>query len=215
MTHLSGSANQLRQLYSSVKASKHATYKATYTTTTGGQTVSVVIEQAPPKSLFSTQGAVVISNGKKTYYCTNVSGRRTCVAGSGGSPLDSFTQLFSPAEVLSVFKTAQSELGAHVAGYSVKVSNSTYAGLPSRCVTLNGARQNVKYCVTKSGIVAAASSSSSGFKLVKFSRTVSGSDFSLPEGSTAVTLPGGVTISFHVRGATEGPHLSQWAHLSQ
>ena len=77
-------------------------------------------------------------------------------------------------------------------GIKATASSTTIAGQPSTCVTVTVKGKGGKYCVTKQGILSyAGSSSTSYFKMTKFSSNPPGSLFRLPAGATTVTLPGG------------------------
>ncbi|HUY63932.1 MAG TPA: hypothetical protein VMV14_05390 [Acidimicrobiales bacterium] len=185
-------AAQLRSLTSTVQAAEHGTYKVVYTATSSSGTQTVTIEQSPPKSLFSTSGGSVIDTGTTTYFCSSSNGSNTCITASGSTnPLASLLSLFSPSAAITALQQAQTEIGAHLAGYNVSFSSATYAGQDSTCVTVSSSSQSGKYCVTKSGILAYEGSQGSSFQLTSYSTTVASSDFSLPAGATVQTLPSG------------------------
>ena len=59
----SSSISKIEALTSSLQGAETATFKAVYTVTNAGMTQTVTLEQAPPKSAFSTKGANVIDTG--------------------------------------------------------------------------------------------------------------------------------------------------------
>lgn len=63
----------IKALTNNINRAKHLTYEAQYTSVSNGQTNTVTIAQAPPKSNFSSSGGSVINDGKSTYYCNSAS----------------------------------------------------------------------------------------------------------------------------------------------
>jgi hypothetical protein len=186
----STSVAKIEALASSLKSAEKATFKAVYTITNAGSTQTVTIEQSPPKSLFSTKGGDVIDTGSATYYCTD-SAQSTCLSAGTSNPLASLTALFSPQTVLTELNAVQAEAAAHAAGYNVSFSSGSYAGQDTTCANVTGTGTNVKYCVTKQGVLAYASSNGGTFSLTSFSSSAPASDFSLPPGATVMTIPSG------------------------
>jgi hypothetical protein len=188
----SDQASQIAALTASVQAAEHGTFKAVYTSSSGGTSDTVTIEQKSPKSVFASKGGSVINDGTKTYFCSVSSGPATCVTSTASTnPFAALIQLYSPAAAISVFQQAQTQIAARVSGYNVTFSSQTFAGQASTCVNINGQGNAGKYCVTKSGILAYEGTATSNFQLTSFSSVVSDSDFSLPAGASVVTLPGG------------------------
>ncbi len=186
-------ADQLNAFASSVKAGENQTFKAVYSFTGSGTPGSVTIEQKPPKTVFKSGDGAVIGNGTTTYFCSATGAKPTCISGGSGSanPLAGITQLFNPESSLNAIRAAQAQLAAKAQGYNVSFSTQSFAGVDANCVTVTGAGQTGKYCVTKGGILAYAGTSADNFQLSSFSTSVSDSDFSLPAGATIVTIPGG------------------------
>jgi hypothetical protein len=157
----------------------------------------VTLEQAPPKSLFtSNDGSSFINNGTTTYACSkdSSSGTTSCVSyPEAQNPMASLLTLYSPTAAEALFQTAESEVAAKLAGISINFTSQTFAGQPSTCVTYSYAGSNAKYCVTKSGVLAyeggGSSGNSSAFELTAYSTSVSASDFALPTGATVETMP--------------------------
>jgi hypothetical protein len=184
------SANSLSQISSQVAAAEKSTFKAVYASTSGGQTQTITIEQMPPDSLFSSGTGEVINNGTTTYFCSTTGASQSCVTEQGGTnPLAGIVAAYSPATFLSVAQAAESATAAHVAGYNVTYSNGTFAGQASKCVSISGAGQGGKYCVTNGGILASVSTPASSFSLTSFSTNVSSSDFKPPSGASTQTIP--------------------------
>ncbi len=77
----------IKALTNSINRAKHLTYQVQYTSvSTGGQTSTVTIAQAPHKSIFSTASGSVINNGKSTYYCSSGSSGNSGTPGTPGTP---------------------------------------------------------------------------------------------------------------------------------
>ena len=76
----------LQNLSNELNKAKHVTYYAQYKNVSGGQTTTITIAQAPPKSLFSSSdGSLVINTGKATYYCSDNSGDSGSTGNSGSA----------------------------------------------------------------------------------------------------------------------------------
>jgi hypothetical protein len=78
----------LQNLTNELNKAKHITYYAKYENVSGGQTTTITIAQAPPKSLFSSSdGSLAVNTGKATYYCSanSASSGGTGSTGSGNS----------------------------------------------------------------------------------------------------------------------------------
>jgi hypothetical protein len=187
----SSSLKQIEALSSSVQGSEKSTFKAVYSITSAGKTQSVTIEQAPPKSAFSTTDATVIDTGTQTYYCSD-SGQNVCISAGTSNPLASLTQIFSPQTTLTELRAVQAQAADHAAGYNVSFSSGSYAGQSTTCASITGAGQNAKYCVTKQGVLAYVSANGGTFSLTSFSSSPAASDFALPAGATVQTIPGGL-----------------------
>ncbi|HVA07115.1 MAG TPA: hypothetical protein VNG12_10280 [Acidimicrobiales bacterium] len=188
------SSAQLKALAKVMNNAKHLTYEATYTSVAGGQTTTVTVAQAPPKSYFATSGGAVISDGSKSYYCSTQGQKETCLAATGVNPIAGLQGLFSPAAAITAFNGVERSLVARVAGLKVTSSTATFAGQASACVTVSSHGQTGKYCVTNKGLLAYSGTlKGTYFQLTKYSKSPPASLFTVPAGST-VTLPGGVTI---------------------
>jgi len=187
------SSSNLKSLTNSINAAKHLTYSATYKSVTNGQTTTVTIAQAPPKSTFTSSSGSVINNGKTTYYCSNNGGQATCVSEGGANPYLGLEGIFSSAGALGALSEAKSGLVSGLLGIKVSSSSAKFAGQSATCVTVTVKGRGGKYCVTKQGILAySGSSSTSYFQLTKFTTKPPSSLFNLPAGATVQTLPAGV-----------------------
>jgi len=191
----SSEAAELRTLSTRLQGAEHATYRATYTSTdSNGTTSTVTIEQSGTKAVFSAPGGLFIDNGTTSYECSTSNGQEQCVAmSSTGNPLGSLAAVFNPATALGVFQSAEAQVAAHAAGYSVNVSSATYAGQPSQCITGTGQGKTFKYCVTDAGILAYGGGTAAGaggsFALTSYSSSAPAGDFALPAGATVMTIP--------------------------
>jgi hypothetical protein len=186
---------ELRTISSQLTVGQRATFKAVYTTASNGHSQTVTVEQAPPQSLLSTPDAMVLDNGKTTYFCSTSSGSPTCITSSGSNPLASLVEEFNPTAVLGVVRTAQAELASHATADQVKISSTTIAGQPSECLAVTADGSSGTYCVTKSGVLARVENGQGEeLELTSYSGSAPANDFTLPSGATVVTLPTGVTI---------------------
>ena len=120
----------------------------------------------------------------------------TCVASKGSNPLLGLESFFSPTIALTLFSEAKNATVARALGIKVSSSSATFAGQPSTCVSVSVKGKSSKYCVTKQGILSysGSSSSSSYFKLTKYSSKPPASLFAVPAGATITTLPGGASL---------------------
>jgi hypothetical protein len=195
------SSSALKALENNINKGKHLRYEATYKSVSNGQTTVVTIAQDPPKSDFSTSSGQVIDTGKSTYYCSDQGGKSQCLSTSTGTnPFVDLEDLFSPGAALAAFGEAKEGLVEKALGIKVSSASAKYAGQSSTCVTVKEKSNSGKYCVTKQGLLAYSSASSSSgssggyFEMTKYSSSPSSSLFALPAGATTVTLPGGVSI---------------------
>jgi hypothetical protein len=186
----SSTVSKIEALSSSLQGEEKATFKAVYTITNAGTIQTVTIEQSPPKSLFTTKGGSVIDTGTATYFCSD-SGQSFCESTGTSDPLASLTALFSPQTALAELKAVQAEAAAHAAGYNVSFSSGTYGGQSTTCANVTGTTGAVKYCITKQGLLAYASSPGGSLALTSFSSSAPASDFALPAGATIMTIPTG------------------------
>ncbi len=192
----SGAGSRLQKIESAASREAKATFKLTYTSKGSDGTSSVTLEQKPPEQLFKSADGEVIFNGKKTYYCST-SGTTTCLVYSvaGASPLGSMMEVYAAGTYVDVMRSWQGLIAEHILGYRVSFSRARFAGQPSECVTWAYQGDNVKYCVTDSGVLAYVGSwgkSAGGtttFALTSYSPRVNSSDFSVPRGATISTLP--------------------------
>lgn len=189
------SSSGLNNLQKALKNASHTTYEATYAIVNGSGNQSMVIAQSGNKSYFKASSGVVVSNGSKTYYCSNAGGSQTCVTSSGGNPLAGLTELFSPNTIISELGTYESELSSHVSGVKVTTSSGTYGGQASSCVTVTSSSNKSTWCTVKNkGILSYESSAGNSITLKSFTTSVPSSLFALPSGASVVTIPSGVSI---------------------
>lgn len=178
---------KLKKLSKNLANEKGATFEATYTINSQGQTESVTFAQAPPKLLFKTGSGSVISTGTTTLFCESAS---SCVSMGTTDPLASLMDLFSPTRARTFFNQAAVQIGAAKAGYSVSFSSGTYGGLASECAKVSGHGHSGKYCVGDNGLFTYASASTGGsIALTSYTPSVPGTAFTPPSGSTIVTVP--------------------------
>ena len=202
-------STRLNALGGSIEAAKNATFKAVYTSTSsGGGTQTVTLEQAPPKQVFSTTDgsgnvSTLLNTGTATYACSaSPDSAPTCTsmaAAGGAGALSSLIGVYNGSAALSVIKGWQSIVAAHLTGVSLTFSNTTLAGQPVRCAKWSYQGSDATYCVTDAGVLAkvatsggsGSSASSSNFELTSFTTSPPASDFELPAGATVVTVPTG------------------------
>lgn len=185
---------QLKALTNKVNSSKKLSFEAVYKSVGLGSDASVTIAQAPPKSLFSTTGGVVVNTGSKTYYCSTSGGAEQCLAAGTSNPFVGIEDIFSPAAALAAFSDAKEGLVDRALGIKLSESSATIAGQASTCVTVTVKGKADKYCVTKQGVLAYSGSGGQYFELTKYVKSPPSSLFQLPAGATTVTLPGGASI---------------------
>jgi hypothetical protein len=189
------SSAEIKALTKSLNSAKHLTYEATYKSVNGGQTTTVTIAQAPPKSTFSTSSGSVIDTGSKTYFCSGSSTNQQCLSEGGSNPFSALEALFSPTLALEAFGEAKDGLLSRSLGIKVNSSSASFAGQASTCVSVTVKSNAGKYCVTKQGLLSYSGSTSGYFELTKYSKSPPSSLFTLPTGATTVTLPGGTSIT--------------------
>ena len=134
------------------------------------------------------------SGSSSTTTSTTSKSTMTCLSVKGANPLLGLENVFSPAVALGALAQAKQGLVSRLLGIKVSSSSATIAGQPSTCVTVTVRGKGGKYCVTKQGILSYSGSSSSYFKLTKYSSKPPASLFSLPAGATTQTLPGGASV---------------------
>jgi hypothetical protein len=188
----SSSSNQLSALGDQLKASKNATFKATWTTTSGSSTSTVTLEQRPPKSLFASGGSTMISTGSQTYICSGPGSgaSETCLLESGSNSLAGIEDIYTGQTFLSALSGWENEVAAKILGVDVSFSNRTFAGVPSKCVQVSANGQSQEWCVGGSGILTYSKGSGDTFELTSYSTSAPASDFALPAGATIETIPG-------------------------
>jgi hypothetical protein len=183
---------QLHSLTSLASTGKSSTFEAVYTYTSSGKQQTITFAQQPPKSLFKvgTTG-LVLNDGTKTYVC----GSGNCYASSSTSadPLASLTYLFDGQTFLDSVQAYSATAAALAAeGITLTFSTGTYAGQPSKCVTVTSSKAATKaftWCVASNGILASWTSSSGSFTLTSYTTSPPASDFSLPAGYKVVSIP--------------------------
>lgn len=184
----------MNKIEANLAKGKHLTYEAVYKSVSGGQTQTVTIAQAPPKSNFSTSSGEVVDNGSKTYYCSTQGTAKTCLNAGTDNPFVGLEDIFSSSAAVGAFAEAKEGLVARALGIKVTESSASFAGQASTCVSVTVKGKGGKYCVTKQGILAYSGSASSYFTLTKFTTSPPSSLFVLPAGATTETLPGGGSI---------------------
>jgi hypothetical protein len=185
----SSSARTIEALASSVQGAGMATFKAVYTVSSAGTTETATVEQAPPKSAFSTKGEAVIATGTGTYLCTDA-GQAVCYSAGTTNPLTSLAQLFNPQTALNEVKAAAGVIGA--SGSTITFSPGSYGGQSTTCANVIGKDTNEKFCWTKQGVLAYADVAGSTLSLTSYSTSPPASDFDLPAGATVDTIPLGL-----------------------
>lgn len=185
------SQSQLKALANRVSQSKKLTFEATYRTLGLGNNETVVIAQAPPKSLLSIASGLVVDTGTKTYYCTSNGGNDSCVAAGTADPFLGIEEIFSPAATLAAFAQAKEGLVSRSLGIKTIESSATIAGQASTCITVTVKGTADRYCVTKQGVLSYSGSRGDYFELTKYSASPRASLFRLPAGSYVAPLPTG------------------------
>jgi hypothetical protein len=181
----SGAAKKLKKLEADVAKEKGATFQVVYKTTYSGHSQTITFAQAPPKLLIKATSGSLIDTGTETLFCAP----GTCVSAGATDPLLSLEDLFSPTTAESFFSEAEAAAAAKRAGYTMKFSTATFAGLRAECAAVNGNGVSGKYCVADNGLLAYAGASSGSVQLESYSGTVPGGAFTPPSGVTIVTEP--------------------------
>jgi len=190
-----GGGSGLNGLSKALKNASHATYEATYTIVNSSGNQTMAIAQSGNKSYLKAASGTVVSNGSKTYYCSNAGGSQTCVSAGTGNPLAGLTALFSPNAILSELGVYKSELTNHASGVKVTTSSATYGGQASTCVTVTSSSNKSTWCAIKSkGVLSYVSSAGNSITLKTYTTSVPSSLFALPSGASVVTIPNGASI---------------------
>jgi len=183
---------QLHSLTSLASAGRSSTFEAVYTYTSSGKHQMITFAQEPPKSLFKVgTSGFVLNDGTKTYYC----GSGSCYASSSTkiNPLASIIYLFNGQTFLDSVQAYSATAAALAAeGITLAFSTGTYAGQPSKCVTVTSSKGSTKtftWCVASNGILDSWTSSSGSFTLTSYTTSPPASDFSLPSGYKVVSVP--------------------------
>ncbi len=185
----SSEASRLASLSKTLNDAQGSTFKATYSADYNGQSQTMTIAQAPPKSYFEVADAVVIDTGSSTYYCPTTP-NPTCVSATTENPISGLVNAFSPKAALGQLQAAEAAVASKIAGFDVSFSSATFAGQPSSCVATKASGASWKYCVTDAGQLAYASSGAQQvFQMTSFTSNVNPSAFALPSGATVMTVP--------------------------
>jgi len=183
-------ASQVASLTSLSQNAKSASFQAVYTLTESGKTSTITLSQTPPKYLFKTSdGVLLLDDGTNAYYCGS---DKKCLQMSGSNPLAAELSLFNGTTFQSVargYAVASSVLSMlHV---DVSFSNATYGGQSSQCmkITYTKTSTSATYCVSSTGVLTYWSAGTTTFTLTSFSSSPPSSDYVLPSGYTAVTVP--------------------------
>jgi hypothetical protein len=191
-TGSTGSTDTLSALTTLAQAGQSATFSATYTYTASGKSQSITFAQSPPKSLFKVgTTALILTDGSKSTYC----GATTCyTVAADANPLLTLTYLFDGTTFADSVQMYSGAAAAQLAteGISLSFSNSTYAGQPSKCVTVHDSKGTTKtftWCVATNGILDDWTSPTAKFALTAFTASPPSSDFTLPPGDKVIAAP--------------------------
>ena len=182
------SAAQLRAITKAANSGKSATFQATWTSTSGGTTQSVTLEQSPPKSKFTTGGGgFVLNDGSATYFCSSTS---SCLKESTGTnPLGGLFSLYNGSSFVSAVSAYSNSAFLAAAGVSLKYSTQTFSGISSTCLNISIHRvSGTRWCVSNKGVLTYWSAGTSKFVLTSYSTSVPAADLALPVGATITTL---------------------------
>lgn len=189
-TGSTGGAESLSALTALAQSGKNATFAATYTYTADGKTQSITFAQSPPKSLLKVSTtALVLSDGTTSTYC---GGTHCYSVSSAADPLSSIAYLFDGTTFTDSVQAYSDAAAAQLAteGITLSYSSSTYAGQPSKCVTVTEkSGKSFIWCVATNGILDYWSSGSAKFTLTAFTASPPSSDFTLPAGDSVSSAP--------------------------
>jgi hypothetical protein len=181
-----------------------AKYQVSYETTgPGGSTVTYASD--PPSSFAldvpGSNGSGTfdyIQNGATGYYCSQTSGKWTCIkeATSGSSnTYSSLFEIYQGSYWLGFLKYY--EAAAALEGVTVKNTTMSKNGFNLSCIVIENSKAQTNggtFCyVTSTGVLGYTHSngSNSSFEIKSYSSSPSSSLFQLPSGATITTLPAG------------------------
>jgi hypothetical protein len=179
-------------LTASLQKGDKATYLATYQQTSGGETQTWTVAQAPPKSLFTYPDGSFINTGTQSLYCITSSGSTTCTAGGPGiSSLPSLTTLIDPRSVISVLNSYVGRIASRIVKISATGSSKTIAGQVSQCVSISIAGSPAgTWCANSAGVVTEVrAGTGGGITMTSYTTDVPASTFEVPAGAKVQTVP--------------------------
>ena len=195
-TVLSPTASQLNTLLKSLQSGQTASFKAVYSSSFGGSTVTFGYEQTSQRSLFTVGTSEILNTSAATYNCST-SGAPVCQTFTPKDPLASSLDLVSGKSTLTALQAGETALAAKTKGYTASFTSQTFAGQAATCVTVTGPATSAapgKFCVTGTGALAYVSTSATQIlTLTSYSSGVAASDFDLPPGAQVITNPQGQT----------------------
>jgi hypothetical protein len=183
-------SQQLSALSGLTGSASSTTFSATYSYKSNGATQTMTIAQSPPKSLFANGSSDFVDTGTATYLCSS----GTCLEESTTTdPLSTLTDLFNGTtfdDTATEYAMSASVLATE--GVSMSFSGSTYAGLPSKCVTITWTKSGIEpatWCVaSSSGVMTSWVDGTNSFTLTAYSSSPPSSDFAIPTGDKITTI---------------------------
>ena len=192
-----GSGNGLSSVVNGISKSSTTVFSATYVVTQAstGKTETITFAHNPPKAAITTSEGSFYEDGTSIIECQGSGPTPTCTSlpSSMAGSLTGLTALFDPTALSASLKAV--EATATATGYSISVSNATYGGLASKCVTVKGPAvpNGSTYCgSTSNGVLTYTSAAGNTVTLQSFTANPPASAFSPPAGATVQTLPAGV-----------------------
>jgi hypothetical protein len=200
-----GNAQIMANYSDKIQKGLTATYQATYKDAQTGD--QVVVQQAPPNSVYVTKTGPWIFNGNTSYLCDNSNGSMVCQKSVYTSTADANAALAGSSIGSGGFMVGELGVGLILAASvvpSAKLTQSTetIAGQKSSCVAvsnLQGSDANAgdtelasfKMCITDAGIVSQfsgtdTSGKTEGSQMVSYSTKIDPSLFQPPTGAQIV-----------------------------
>jgi hypothetical protein len=176
--------SQIQGLGHLAQSGENATFAATWTTTSKGTTTTLSLAQDPPKSYFKVGSAVVINDGRATYYCASST---ICVKESGVNPLADVMGVYDGQEFVSTIQGYDTAAILKLEGIDLSFHDATYGGLASTCVDIAHAGHTATWCVAHhTGILTYWAADGDSFTLTSYSSSPPASDFRAPKNVTTI-----------------------------
>jgi hypothetical protein len=144
-------ADRVEQLRATAARARSGTYAATWTVQSSGKQTTVALAQSPPDVLLrlSSGGAYLRAGPRSTAYACTAAG---CRAVATSSALLASLARFDGSGLAAFLAAYDTPDAVRRSGARITFSKTSYAGLPSTCVTVSG-RSTSEACVASEGVV--------------------------------------------------------------